>query len=178
MDISAFVEKHDETKKYDCLYYLHPELWINSAPITSKLHSQESWSGYIKYLDDKNEVSDEVKNLPKDYGGIYIFFIQGISLPFCERYLAYIGRAQCTKSESLQSRIKSYLRESKRPNGRTRIIRLFNYWKEHLYIRYYKSQDNEFIKQCESALIHAILPPFNTDLTEYKIKEPRKAFSI
>ena len=58
----------------------------------------------------------------------------------------------------------------------TRIVRLFKYWKEHLYIRYYKSRDNEFIKQSESALIQAILPPFNTDLTEYKVKEPIKAF--
>lgn len=176
MDISAFVERNDEIKKYDCRYYLHSELWAKSLPITSKLHSPENWSGYIKYLNDKNEVSEEIKNLPKDYGGIYVFFIQGISLPFCERYLAYVGRAQCTKSESLQSRVKSYLPESKKENGRTRIVRLFKYWKEYLYIRYYKSRDNEFIKQSESALIHAILPPFNTDLTEYKIKKPQKAF--
>lgn len=112
----------------------------------------------------------------KNYGGIYVFFIQGISLPFCERYLAYIGRAQCTESESLKSRVKSYLPESKKANGRTRIVRLFKCCKKHLYIRYYKSQDNEFIKQSESALIHAIIPPFNTDLTKYKIKKPRKAF--
>ena len=176
MDIGAFVERNDETKKYDCLYYLHPDLWLKNAEVTSRLHNQENWSDYIKYLNDDNKVSDEVKNLPGDCGGIYLFFIQGASLPFCERYLAYVGRAQYTESESLCSRLKSYLPESKKINGRTRIVRLFKYWKEHLYIRYYKSQDNEFIKQCESALIHAILPPFNTDLTEYKIKEPKSAF--
>jgi len=176
MDISAFVERNDETKKFDCCYYLHPELWSNYLQVTSKLHSQENWSEYIKYLNDKNEVSEEIKSIPKNYGGIYIFFIQGISLPFCERYLAYVGRAQCTKTESLQSRLKSYLPESKTANGRTRIVRMFKYWKEHLYIRYYKSKDNEFIKQCESALIQAILPPFNSDLTEYKVKSPKKAF--
>ena len=176
MNIDAFIEKNDEIKKYDCRYYLHPELWFKNAHITSKLHTQENWSDYIKYLNDNNEGSDEVKNLPKDYGGIYVFFIQGSSLPFCERYLAYIGRAQCTESESLRSRVKSYLPESEKLNGRTRIVRLFKYWKEHLYIRYYKSRDNEFIKQSESALIQAILPPFNTDLTEYKVKEPVKAF--
>lgn len=176
MNISAFVEKNDEIKKYDCLYYIHPNLWMENAHITSKLHNQEDWSGYIKYLNDRNEVSDEVKNLPKDYGGIYIFFIQGINLPFCERYLAYIGRAQCTRFESLQSRVKSYLSESKKTKGRTRINRLFKYWKEHLYICYYKSKDNEFIKQSESALIQAILPPFNTELTKYKVIKSKKAF--
>ena len=127
-------------------------------------------------LNDDNEICNEVKNLPNNCGGIYLFFIQGASLPFCERYLVYVGRAQYTQTESLRSRVKSYLPESRKQSGRTRIVRLFKYWKEHLYIRYYQSKDNEFIKQCESALIHAILPPFNTDLTEYKIKEPIKAF--
>ncbi len=61
MNISAFVEKNDEIKKYDCRYYLHPNLWLENAHSTSKLHSQDSWSGYIKYLNDRNEVSDEVK---------------------------------------------------------------------------------------------------------------------
>ncbi len=176
MDINAFVERNDDIKKYDCLYYLHPKLWNDNLLITSKLHSMDGWSDYIKYLNDDNEVSEDIKNLPKDYGGIYVFFIQGLSLPFCERYLAYVGRAQCTRNESLRSRLKSYLKESQKPNGRTRIIRLFNYWKDHLYIRYFKSQDNEFIKQSESALIQAILPPFNTELTQYQIKAPQKAF--
>lgn len=177
MTISAFVEENDETKKYDCLYYIQPNLWNKYSPITSRLHSKDNWSGYIKYLNDKNEVSDEVKNIPNKYGGIYLFFIQGINLPF-ERYLAYVGRAECTKSENLRSRIKSYLPESKSAQGRRRIVRLFKYWRKYLYVRYYKSQDNEFIKQSESALLHAILPPFNTELTEYKIKKPVKAFKL
>ena len=175
MNIPAFIEKNGEIKQYDCCYYLYPKLWIENSTITSKLNCPEEWSGYIKYLNDKNQVSDEVKNLPNDYGGIYVFFIQGISLPF-ERYLAYVGRAQITEGESLRTRVLSYLPESKKTNGRIRIINLFKYWKDHLYIRYYKSKDNEFIKQTESALIKAILPPFNTDLTEYKIKSPKKAF--
>ena len=178
MDIGAFVERNDETKKYDCLYYLHPDLWLKNAEVTSRLHNQENWSDYIKYLNDDNKVSDEVKNLPGDCGGIYLFFIQGPSLPFCERYLAYVGRAQCTESESLRSRVKSYLPESKKKNGRTRIVRLFKYWKEYLYIRYYQSQDNEFIKQCESALIHAILPPFNTDLHCCPVKVPDDYYKV
>ena len=45
-----------------------------------------------------------------------------------------------------------------------------------LYIRYFKSSDKDFIEEGESALIKAILPPFNSQLTEYKIKEPQKAF--
>ena len=43
-------------------------------------------------------------------------------------------------------------------------------------IRYYKSTDNNFIDEGESALIKAILPPFNTDMPNYTIKQPQKAF--
>lgn len=176
MTIEAFVTKNEETKLYDCKYYLQPKLWEENLPQTSRLHSSDEWSGFIKYLNDNNSVSEEIKQLPRDYGGIYVFFIRGMSIPFSEFYLAYIGRAQLTETENLQTRITTYLSESKKINGRVNICRLFKHWKQFLYIRYYKSQDNEFIKQSESALIHAILPPFNTDLTEYKIKEPQNAF--
>ena len=70
MNIDAFIEKNDEIKKYDCRYYLHPNIWLENVHITSNLHSQDDWSDYIKYLDDKNKVSAEIKNLPKDYGTI------------------------------------------------------------------------------------------------------------
>jgi hypothetical protein len=176
MTIPAFLAKYDETKKYDCVYYPHPKRWLENSSVTLRFHKETDWSGYIKYLNDQNELSDEIKNLPNDYGGIYVFFIQGINLPFCERYLVYVGRAQFTKTENLRSRVKSYLNESKKQNGRDSIKNMFKYWKKYLYIRYFKLQDNELIKQGESALIKAILPPFNTEITNYKIKEPSKAF--
>ena len=40
MNIDAFIEKNDEIKKYDCRYYLHPNLWLENVHITSNLHSQ------------------------------------------------------------------------------------------------------------------------------------------
>ena len=175
MTIEAFVESHDVIKQYDCLYYLYPKLWGKYKAITSSLSHPDRWSGYIKYLNNNNQVSDEIKNLPNDCGGIYIFFIHGDSLPF-ENYLAYIGRAQYTDNENLRNRLKTYLPESKKSNGRVKIVRLFRRWKKHLYIRYYTSTDNDFIGKNESALIRAILPPFNSELTDYKIKKPVKAF--
>lgn len=176
MEIEAFIDLNGVIKDYDCKYYLYPKLWKKNKAITSSLNNPDQWSDYIKYLNNKNQVSEEIKNIPNNCGGIYIFFIQGDSLPF-ERYLVYIGRAQITRSENLRKRLKSYLPESKSKDGRVKIIRLFKHWKKHLYIRYYKSIENDFINKNESALIHAILPPFNSELTEYKFQEPVKAFA-
>lgn len=178
MDISAFVENDDELVKFQWKLCLSPTCWIDNSAVTLRFHNESDWSDYIKYLNDNNEdLSDEIKNLPNDCGGIYVFFVQGINLPFSERYLAYVGRARYTESENLRNRLKRYLPESlKNDNKRPKIKKLFRHWKEYLYIRYYKSSDNEFIDEGESALIKAILPPFNSQLTEYKIKEPQKAF--
>lgn len=176
MTVEAFVDTNEEAQLFHCRYYLYPKQWKKQLPITSKLHSEAGWSDFIKYLSEDGKLSDDIKQLPNDYGGIYVFFIRGMSLPFSEYYLAYVGRAQLSECENLRSRVRSYLAESKKSRGRVKIRRMFLHWKKHLYVRYFKSQDNEFIKQSESALIQAILPPFNTDLTEYKIKEPQKAF--
>ena len=115
--------------------------------------------------------------MPKDCGGIYVFFVLGKNLPFCEHYLAYVGRVRFTDHENLRNRLKQYLPESRRNDGkRPKLKKLFRHWKEHLYIRYYKSTDNDFIDEGESALIKAILPPFNTDMPNYTIKQPENAF--
>ena len=63
MTIEAFVESHAVIKQYDCLYYLYPKLWGKYKAITSSLSHPDRWSGYIKYLNNNNQVSDEIKNL-------------------------------------------------------------------------------------------------------------------
>lgn len=178
MDIPAFVSNPDnKMEAYRYEQYPCPRLWKQYKDITSLFCVEDAWSDYIKYLNERNEISAEIKALPNDYGGIYVFFIQGDNLPFCERYLAYIGRARYTDKENLRRRLMQYLRESNRKDGKRPLIKkLFFNWKEHLYIRYYKSKDNSIIDKGESALINAILPPFNTKLTDYKFKEPQKAF--
>ena len=178
MEISAFVDNDDELVKYKWTQCVSPTCWIDNIAVTSRFHNENDWSDYIKYLNDNNEdISDDIKNLPNDCGGIYIFFVQGINLPFSEHYLAYIGKALYTDHENLRNRVKQYLPESlKNDKKRPKIKKLFRLWKEYLYIRYFKSSDTVFIEEGESALIKAILPPFNTDRTDYKIKEPQKAF--
>ena len=51
-----------------------------------------------KFLnDDGTDFSDEVKRLPNDSGGIYVFIIKSNVLKGISEYLAYIGRAQLTR---------------------------------------------------------------------------------
>lgn len=177
MKISAYLQKYDQTKLFDVTYYLDPERWKSCHEATAQFLNEDGWSDYIKYLDENGNISMDIRNITKEHGGIYIFFIQGDTLPFCEKYLAYIGRAQSTENQSVGKRLCEYLRESQKESSRPLIPRLFRYWKDKLYVKYYPSDDNNFIINGESALIKSILPPFNDDMPESIIlKEPQKAF--
>lgn len=177
MKRSAYLQKYDQTKLFDVTYYLDPERWRMCRESTSIFLNEDGWSDYIKYLDEKGEVSTDIRCITKDQGGIYIFFIQGDTLPFCEKYIVYVGRAQSTKNQSIGKRLCEYLRESQKESSRPTISRLFKYWKDKLYVRYFLSDDNNLIINGESALIKSILPPFNDDMPKSIIlKEPKKAF--
>lgn len=177
MKIPAYIQKYDHTKLFDVTYYLDPERWSACHEATAQFVNEDGWSDYIKYLDENGNISMAVRNITREHGGIYVFFIQGGTLPFCEKYLAYIGRAQSTENQSVGKRLCEYLRESQKESSRPLIPRLFKYWKDNLYVRYFQSDDNTFIVNGESALIKSILPPFNDDIPEsIVLKEPQKAF--
>lgn len=177
MDIEAFINKNDQTLVYQCICFHDPNLWKEASMETKDAINGLSWSDYIKYIGKDGKVSKEIDKLPKDAGGLYLFFIQGTTLPSSEKYLAYIGRALYTDKENIRKRVKRYLWESSSKYGRPKIIRLFKHWKDYLYIRFCSSTDNELIKKGESTLIRAILPPFNSDLPDkINFKEPREAF--
>lgn len=176
---NAFVSRFEENKLYDCTYYHNPNRW-NEIPSTvfSSMLEEGHWSKLIKYLDkDNNDISPEINSIPDNKGGVYIFFIVGPTLPFIERYIAYIGRAQSTPHQNIRKRVKEYLRESNKVNGRHKIVELFKHWKDYLYLMYFECEDNEQIVQLEGCLIHSILPPFNDDIPyKIEIKTPQKAF--
>lgn len=177
MKTSAYLQKYDQTKLFDVTYYLDHERWSACHKATAPFLNEDGWSDYIKYLDENGNISIDVRNITKEHGGIYIFFIQGDTLPFCEKYLAYIGRAQTTDRQSVGKRLCEYLSESRKESSRPLISRLFRHWKDKLYVRYFQSDDNNFIVNGESALIKSIFPPFNDDMPEsIVLKEPQKAF--
>lgn len=176
MNRDSFLSKYRESSLYLCPYYLDPNRWIKIPKELREALQKQSWSDYIKYLDANGNLSEELNQLPENEGGIYMFFIQGQTLPKMEMYPAYIGRALYTDNENIQKRVKRYLRESK-GNKRPKIINLFESWKDFLYIRYFHTSNNDLIDIGEKALIRAILPPFNSDIPDSIIfKTPKKAF--
>jgi hypothetical protein len=174
MKISAFIDNNDENKLYEVKYFHYPQRWNdNLIDSTNPIWNSLNWSSEIKYIDDTTgEVSDEIKNLPTDKGGVYVFLIKGICLPFLENYIAYIGRSKYTDNQNIRKRAKEYISDTKR----SKIIRMFKYWKNHLYYRYYPDTDNNKIVNNEAILINAILPPFNEDLATLTTQQKQPAF--
>jgi hypothetical protein len=176
MRIDAFITKFEENKLYDVTFYHNPKRWV-SIDRTDLTMSSIDWSEEIKFLsENETDVSDGIKNLPENSGGIYLFFIKGLIFPYFETYLAYIGRAQFTHSQNLKKRCNSYYYEFFKEDSRPKIARMIGKWGKYLYLRYYASTDNAFIKKIEAKIINGILPPFNDEIPEIKINPPQPAF--
>ena len=82
----AFVATDPNNNQYLLTYYHNPDRWRdNMVDINSPIRDINNWSEEIKYLNESNDdLSEEIKNLPSDVGGIYIFYIKGINIPFFE----------------------------------------------------------------------------------------------
>ena len=173
MKKEAFLNKYDEDKFYDITYYHNPKHW-NEYKIESSnpIFDETNWSKEIKYYNG-NDVSTEICNLPTDTGGIYMFYIKGINLPFIEKYIVYIGRCHYTEGKQfIRKRAKEYSTDD-----RSDIVRMKKYWREYLYYRFFPEKDNEIIDLDEAILIRAIRPPFNSDIPDkIEVQEKTKAF--
>lgn len=157
----AFIYSDLENLKYDVQYFHYPKRWNdNLLPIGDDISNCAKWSDEIKFLNATNDdLSDGIKRIPNNKGGIYIFYIKGVNLPFAENYILYIGRSQCTSFQNIRKRAREYLRPK-----RILIQDMFERWKPYIYYRYYLETDNDRIKQLESVLIRSIVPPFNEDI--------------
>jgi hypothetical protein len=176
MKVEAFILS-DKIKVHDVVNYHYPVLWqkFNFTDFDVK---NANWSPELKYLTpDLNDITDDIKHLPNDAGGIYIFFIKGEIIPQFETHLAYVGRAQLTKSHNLRVRCKKYFSEFfDSETGRPQITRLIGKWGQHLYLRYLPLTNNDQIKRLEAALIRSIMPPFNEDIPDKIVKQAVSAF--
>jgi hypothetical protein len=160
----AFVDEDDENAIHRIEYYHTPSRWLDNAlPINHPIRDESSWSCEIKYLDSTNTViSDEIKKLPDNHGGIYMFYIKGTNLDFIEKHILYIGRSRYTKNQNIRKRAIEYFSEK----DRVLIKKMFRLWSNYLYYRYYASTDNTFIDETEATLIRAILPPMNEKIPD------------
>ena len=88
---------------YEVCLYPNPIRWKdNFVGEGNPIRNINNWSSEIKYIVD-GKLSDEIRNTPKDKGGIYMFYLKGINLPFSEYYILYIGRARLTDTENINN---------------------------------------------------------------------------
>lgn len=138
---------------------------------------QDDWAEY-KYFDESGEVSVEVKRLPNDKGGIYLYVVKP---PIPINYtpvIMYIGRAHNNgKSQNLRKRVNNYAREAQDLyRGRKSIRSLFAKYAEYLHVMYIALENNEDIDRLEKEMISAIVPACNRELMQVSLKEGRAAF--
>lgn len=160
MHYRAFID--DEDTPFRIEYYHNPNRWL-SNPINSNnpIMNINNWSEEIKYIGSTGNVADEILSLPNNTGGIYMFYIKGVSLPFIENYVLYIGRCRFTNSQNIRKRAKEYLMDT-----RPLIARMFRLWKDYLFYRFYPDTDNVRIDTNEIQLIRAIFPPLNETIPD------------
>ena len=105
----AFLNLYDEDKLYDIIYYHNPSHWIdNKIDDLNPISDEAKWSEEIKYYEG-GVISESIKNLPTNTGGIYMFYLKGINLPFIEKYVVYIGRCHYSEGrQHIRKRAKEY----------------------------------------------------------------------
>lgn len=165
----------EQIKLHTFDFRLYPKLWVD-FDIEDEIIEALEWTETKFLNDDGTDFSDEVKNLPVDSGGIYIFIIKSNVLKGISEYLAYIGRAQFTDNHNLRVRCKRYLSLYLNEKERPKITTLMNYFKNHLFLRYTKVSDNELIVRLEAELINSLLPPFNDEIPNKVVRQAINAF--
>ena len=80
----AFLAEDSNNYQYELTYYHNPNRWRNNIINTENpIRNVDNWSDEIKYLNESNDdLSDDIKNLPNNTGGIYVFYIKGLNLSF------------------------------------------------------------------------------------------------
>jgi excinuclease UvrABC nuclease subunit len=153
-------------------YVICPQLWNTLCILPSALSKE------IKYLnDDGTDLNPMVQSLPKDKGGVYLFYVKSGVLPCLADYLMYIGRALKTDNQNLRKRCKEYFQKySRDAEQRPKIKHLMEQWGNYLYLRYVELEDNHLIIEYESHLINSLLPPFNDMIPDQIIRAAQKAF--
>jgi len=128
-------------------------------------------------IDYYKNLSEEVKQLPNDKGGIYLYVIENCVIPNSGSYIMYVGRARCTQNENLRNRAKSHFKQYVRHEENERLERLFDKWKPYIYLLYLPIDGNDEIDLVEDELIIALTPPCNKEYPSPKIRKKLSAFN-
>lgn len=172
---SAF-DLGEEIRLREVTYKLHPSLWDKSIFSGIDLNL-ENWTS-VKYLNEEaDDFHNDIRRLPKDSGGLYMFSIRCPMIPGMTEFPVYIGRALFTKGQNLEKRCKEYFQKYARSNERPKITHMFRYWSKELHLSFIPLTDNLEIADHEKHLINSLLLPFNDMIPDMEIRQAVKAFN-
>lgn len=170
-----YIDLGEQINNYKMYFNLVPKLWDDFRCDCIDLNAV-TWHK-CKFLNsDGSELSNEMKNLPNNKGGIYLFFVKPPVIPGLSKYLMYIGRAKLTDKHNLRVRCTKYFTEYHSEKSRPKIARLLSYWGKYLYVYYIELEDNALIDELEAILINSLLPPCNDYIPAKTIRAAVKAF--
>jgi len=155
---------------YKVSFWFNPKLWQSFNPGVRENLSAAVWLE-SKFMDNAGRLHADMKVLPKNKGGIYLFVAKPNALPEPCFYLFYVGRALLTSKQNLRKRCSEYIRDT-----RIKINRMRGSWGKHLYVRYLPLCDNLIIQEAEKELINKLLPPFNDKIPDQQLQSKVKAF--
>lgn len=165
----------EEIKLKTLDFKLQQTLWLKYDLSAVNL-SFANWTT-IKYLNnDGTEFHEDIKLLPNDMGGLYMFSISCPVIPGRTEFPVYIGRAQITEDQNLRKRCREYFTKFLRNDERPKITRMFRYWAKELYLSFLPLDQNHEIIDFEKKLINSLLLPFNDEIPEKEIRQAIKAF--
>lgn len=158
-------------------FILMPELWERFKYDDLPEVDFTNW-GKVKILDEDGNFSADLKNIPNEYGGIYIFCVVPNIIAECGSYILYIGMATKTDYENLRDRVKSYKTQMDEDYKRHRIHNMFSLWGDYMVVYYLPIDASvEVIQTLEDRLIACFVPPCNSDIRDVEVKRKVKAFT-
>lgn len=108
----AFLTEDSENYKYNLTYYHNPNRWRdNIIALDNPIRNVENWSAEIKYLNESNDdLSDDIKNLPNDTGGIYVFYVKGLNLSLWKTISSILVGVNIQTHNILESELRNIIR--------------------------------------------------------------------
>jgi hypothetical protein len=158
-------------------YIIHKPLWSRFHYPGINLQFNQ-WTS-VKYLNDTGTAfSNEINNIPKNRGGLYLFYIKCPIIGGLTEYPFYIGRAQLTAGQNLRKRVKEYYQHWYRNEERPKIHRMIKYWGSDLHVAFYPLNDNVDIINLEKDLINFTLFQMNDKIPDKIISDAVQAFNL
>ena len=130
----------------------------------------EKWYS-VKFLNEAgNDLNGEIKNIPNDKGGVYVFLLKPDLISNIHLYIMYIGRARRKNEYSLRKRCREYLKDN-----RPEVAYMRETWGEYLYL---PIDDDSVIEEVERELLRVIIPPCNSQIPDryVEVMPEQKAF--